>query len=576
MWRVLICGFSYLNLLKNGHASFLRSSSARAVIPDGGADADDDGPWVVRVQILKSNSDIEFLQAVDMMDQSFDLWNVNFEESSVVLLIKDADEYSSLAGNKDFSVTLDTAQTLALANLQTSDYSEETIRGHFSGFPCYRTVEETYAAADLMVANHPNLATLQIIGQSWEKQQNASKGYDLRILKLTNLDKIKMMSGNTKPRLFLNCAIHAREYATAELCTRFCEWLVDSYGTNPDVSWILDYHEIHVNHIANPDGRKMAEQGILWRKNTNANHCSNSNNTNDIGVDLNRNFQFGWEGMTTSDDDECSASFSGSSPASEPEVSAVQDYLLSIFPIQRNSDLVSKADVDTTSGIFLDIHSHGGDVLWSCGFTTDNPPNDKELWTLGRKYGFYTGYRPHSGSFSTVHGSTKDFAYGYLGIPAYTVELGTDFFQDCNTFVHQILPDNLSALLYMAKVVRTPYKTPAGPESSNVTVIPATNADVGWFVTVTANIDDGRYGTANGFEPTQMIASAEVYLDFPPWEGGTSIAMSPIDGSFDSEIETVTATISTVGLTRGKHWVFVQGTDSDGNIGAVSSSYFDI
>ena len=49
-------------------------------------------------------------------------------------------------------------------------------------------------------------------------------------------------------------------------------------------------------------------------------------------------------------------------------------------------------------------------------------------------------------------GTTDDFGYGDLGVASYTFELGTNFFQDCSTFENTILPDNLQALVYAAKV----------------------------------------------------------------------------------------------------------------------------
>jgi len=72
-------------------------------------------------------------------------------------------------------------------------------------------------------------------------------------------------------------SIHAREYATAELVTRFGEYLVQSYGLDPDVTWLLDHHEVHLMLHSNPDGRKNAEIGLSWRKNTNNNYCANTN-----------------------------------------------------------------------------------------------------------------------------------------------------------------------------------------------------------------------------------------------------------------------------------------------------------
>ena len=83
------------------------------------------------------------------------------------------------------------------------------------GFSCYRTVEETFAAADSIVANNPTLASWVDVGDSWLKT-DAQGGYDMQVLVLTNQN----VSG-TKPKLFVTSAIHAREYTTAELTTRF-------------------------------------------------------------------------------------------------------------------------------------------------------------------------------------------------------------------------------------------------------------------------------------------------------------------------------------------------------------------
>ena len=85
---------------------------------------------------------------------------------------------------------------------------------------------------------------------------------------------------------------HAREYTTAETALRFAEELVTGYGNNPDITWLLDYYEIHILPMANPDGRKWAEQGQLWRKNTDNNDgCATFPN---YGTDLNRNLSFKW------------------------------------------------------------------------------------------------------------------------------------------------------------------------------------------------------------------------------------------------------------------------------------------
>jgi murein tripeptide amidase MpaA len=102
------------------------------------------------------------------------------------------------------------------------------------------------------------------IGNSWDKvTAGGAAGYDIYALELTN-QSFEVPGG--KPTFFLMAEIHAREYTTAETATRFAEYLVNNYGTNPDITWLLDYFRIFIVTMTNPDGRKFAETGELWRK----------------------------------------------------------------------------------------------------------------------------------------------------------------------------------------------------------------------------------------------------------------------------------------------------------------------
>ena len=75
--------------------------------------------------------------------------------------------------------------------------------------------------------------------------------------------------------------------------------------------------------------------------------------------------------------------------------------------------------------------------------------------------------------FTTVDGDSLDHYYGELGVAGLAYELGTQFFESCSYFENNILPGNLDSLLYAAKVVRTPFLTPAGPEGIGAAVSPA-------------------------------------------------------------------------------------------------------
>ncbi len=159
---------------------------------------------------------------------------------------------------------------------------------------------------------------------------------------------------------------------------------------------------------------------------------------------------------------------------------------------------------------------------------------------------------------------------------AYTFELGTSFFQDCSTFENTILPVNMQALLYGAKVPRTPYLTPAGPDALNVAATPVL-VNAGDPVSLTAAANDARFNNSTGTEPTQAIAAAEYYIDTPPWQAGAvAYPMTAADGTFNSTIEGVVATIDTTALTGGRHTVFVRARDAANNWGPLSAVFLYI
>ncbi|MFP6640104.1 MAG: M14 family zinc carboxypeptidase [Myxococcota bacterium] len=435
------------------------------------------------------------------------------------------------------------------------------------GFTCYETVEETFAAAQAIVASYPDLAEWNDIGNSWEKDA-ALGGYDIMALVLTNAS-----TAGDKPKLLLTCAIHAREYATAALCLDFAEYLVTGHGVEAETTWLLDHHEIHLVLQANPDGRKLAETGLYWRKNTNQNYCGATSSAR--GADLNRNFPFQWSCCGGSSNNPCANDYRGPAPTSEPEVSALVSYAQQIFTDQRGPDMEDVAPDDAT-GVSIDVHSYGDLVLWPWGHTGTLAPNGIALQTLGRKLAYENGYWPDQaiGLYPT-DGTTDDFFYGDLGVAAFTIELGTQFFEACNFYENTIRPDNIPTLVYATKATRAPYVTPSGPDVSAISL--AEDSVIrGQSVTLSADLDDTRYSGLNGAEASQNIAEAEYYIDSPPWEAGVAIAMAAADGSFDSPVEAVNGTVETAVLSVGQHMLFVRGRDADGNWGAFSADFLTV
>ncbi|WP_444995235.1 M14 family zinc carboxypeptidase [Aliikangiella sp. IMCC44359] len=467
------------------------------------------------------------------------------------------------------------ARNLRLQNTQhrLTSNTNNTLAG-IPNYACYETVEESLSAARNITTNHPSLAELIDVGDSWEKTQNQG-GYDIQVLKLTNSN-----TSDEKPVLFINSAIHAREYATAPLSLAFAQSLVNGYGSNADATWLLDHHEIHLMLQTNPDGRKQAETGLSWRKNTNQNYCGATSNSR--GADLNRNFSYLWNytNGSGSSGNVCASTYRGPSAGSEPEIKALEGYVRSIFADKRGPNLTDAAPSDT-SGIHIDIHSYGELVLWPWGVTNTVAPNGKAMQTLGRKFAYFNNYHPQQsiGLYAT-DGTSDNVSYGELGVAAFTFELGTRFFQDCSTYENTILPDNLSALIYAAKVARTPYITPAGPDINNLTINGDSNSTtipIGGNAPISASATDIRFSNANGTETTQNINAAEYYIDTPPWKSGANaISLAATDGSFNSKTEAVSGTISAAGLSEGRHTVYVRAKDSNNTWGAISAMFINI
>ncbi|HLF25471.1 MAG TPA: M14 family zinc carboxypeptidase [Anaerolineae bacterium] len=463
----------------------------------------------------------------------------------------------------------------------------------FSYYGGYRTVAEHYQHLDAIAAAHPDLAVVVDYGDSWRKVNSRPNGHDLKAICITRLrpGDCVLDPDTDKPRFLLLAAIHARELTTAELAWRWMDYLSDNYNVDPDVTALLDYNELWIAPVANPDGRVIVESGgnapYLQRKNANNSlgACSvPPNGSNQHGVDLNRNanFQFGSAGSTTAP---CDQTYRGASAASEPEEYALEALMQNLFHDQRGPALTDAAPL-TTTGVMLTLHSFSDLVLLPWGWTecfivcsgSQRAPNDAGLRSLGFRMSYYNGYATGQGSelLYAAGGTTDDWAYGVLGIPAVTFEIGSQF-GSCGGFTPPyscqdgtFWPLNRAALVYAAKSARQPYATALGP-TAWTPVLNASFTAAGVPVTLTATIRDDLYGnTGVGRPAAQAISQAEVYVDVPPWAGGTPIALNAQDGSFNSASEGVIGQLDTA-LSVGRHILFVRGRDAAGNWGSVTA-----
>ena len=180
-----------------------------------------------------------------------------------------------------------------------------------------------------------------------------------------------------------------------------------------------------------------------------------------------------------------------------------------------------------------------------------------------------------------VDGGSIDWAYGELGMAAFSTELsGQDFLPSYSCIDNPgcgssqgIWPENRGMLLYLAKIARTPYLTSHGPDANTVVTNPA-SVPQGVPSQLTASINFAW--SNNAF--SQNVGAAEYYIDTPPWAGGTAI---PMNGTFNSPTVAVNATINTASLSVGRHVIFVRGRGVSNfqgfqTWGPISAAFLDV
>lgn len=508
------------------------------------------GAVVARIEVADAATATRLAEGLDVWS-----WRV---ESGYLLALVTSEQFERLAA-RGFAVSVDGEQSDTLWRPVTALPGQAT---GIPGFPCYRTVEETYADLSRLAAEHPGLASWTDVGDSWEKLHGPGPGYDLYALRLTN-----EASPHAKSVLLVDASIHAREYATAELVSRFAERLVAGYGVDADVTWILDHTEVHVIPYLNPDGRKRAEAGVLWRKNVDDRFCTGQPLR---GVDLNRNGTYFFGGSGSSGD-QCSQVFRGPAPASEPETEALLDYMRQVFADQRGPGLADPAP-DSTSGMYVTVHSFG-EVIFLPGWGTGTAPNAEQITTLGRKLGAVNGYGTCPAGPDSASGLTHQMAYGELGVGSVLFEIGTTFFEGCGYFESQIVERNLAALLYAAKAARRPFEEPSGPDVRDVR-LSAARLSAGQPLSVTATVDDTGFVFAGcGQEETQNVSLGFATVDLPRWQVQVARALRPTAGG---KTATVSGTVGTAGLAPGRHTLFVYGRDAGGDVGVGTAVFFEV
>ncbi|MFS8097195.1 carboxypeptidase [Lentzea alba] len=378
-------------------------------------------------------------KAQDLLARGFD-----------VLEQRDGDDLFVLGGQAVHDKLAQAGYTGTVESVMAPPRSEMKVQGtgvdetYYGG---YRTVKAHYAHLNRVAFKYAGLATVVDYGDSWRKTQGAG-GYDLKAICLTRktLGDCKLTPHARKPRLFVSGQIHAREITTGDMAWRWIDHLTTGYGKDAEVTQLLDTTEIWVVPIANPDGVDIVQSGgdspKLQRKN--ANHTNGpkecvptaENPLAQVGIDVNRNFDAQWGDNGTSSDP-CHQVYRGPKPDSEVETRALEKLFRSLYLDKRGPAVTDPAAPDTR-GMVITMHSAFNVVLLPWGYTTQPSPNDDKLRAMARDMAQLAGpewqYGQPGELLYTAGGSIDDWAYGELGVPHYTWEIG-NWEGDCTGFL---------------------------------------------------------------------------------------------------------------------------------------------
>ena len=266
---------------------------------------------------------------------------------------------------------------------------------------------------------NPNLFNVAIIGKTWEDRDIIA----VSITKDVKKDK-------EKPALLYTGTIHAREWIGIELSLRFAKYILEHIDYDPHLNKILDNATLYMVPCANPDGYEYSRNHFsFWRKNR------RDNGDGTFGVDLNRNFEIGF----TPNKDTSSNVYSGPCAFSEPETSALRDFVFEHKNITIALDYHSQGNVFFPAHNF--IHEDAEDAI-DLNLLAGNMAEEIKKES-GREYGIHMGKPP----VHLISGSGREFYYAQ-GALSLVAEVGTRNISDYKEHMSENIDENIPALMF--------------------------------------------------------------------------------------------------------------------------------
>lgn len=281
-----------------------------------------------------------------------------------------------------------------------------TDQGTYAGYYRY---QEMLDALDAMRSLYPNLISAKAPVSTFVTHQGNS------IFHVTISDNPDVIEA--EKNVLYTAIHHAREPMSMSQTIFFMWYLLENYGTDPEITYLVDNNQLIFIPCLNPDGYLINETNDPFGGGMHRKNGRNVGSTNP-GVDNNRNYSYGWgtTGVSTNPNND---TYCGTGPFTEPENQAIQW-------------LVENREITAA----FNAHTYGNDLLHPIGTTTAEFADHHDYFQdLTGHMATYNGYSyMKSSGLYPASGDSDDYMYKEdIGVGmkdtifAMTPEIGSDF-----------------------------------------------------------------------------------------------------------------------------------------------------
>jgi hypothetical protein len=334
----------------------------------------------------------------------------------------------------------------------------------------YHTYSETGAALDSIHSEYPAITTEKInIGNSLE-------GRPIWVKKISDNPNVN----ENEPEVLYTSLIHAREPIGIEILLYFMRYLCQNYGSDSEVTYLVNNRELWFIPIINPDGYEYNRLnsppgGGMWRK--------NKRQISGVvyGVDLNRNFgyQWGYNNLGSSPSPS-SETYRGTAAFSEPETQVI------------------RAFVDSSNFVLaMNYHAYGNDFLYPWGYDYIYTPDQSVFKAIADSVHALNGCITGT-SWEVLYltnGDSDDWMYGEQTgknkIFAFTPEVGEEYdgFWPDPSRILPLCELQLQPNLFIASLAGSPYvlMAPSAPVLAQLDSVVSDSFTLTWSCPDTFN-----------------------------------------------------------------------------------------